>query len=393
MEKKKDAWKLQENIIDQSQTEILINFIKTTERYTQFTEVKKFENAWSKWQGCKYSVFVNSGSSANLIILDLLKERYGWQNGDEIIVPVVTWPTDISSVLQFGLKPVFVDINLQDLAFDYGDLEKKISSKTRAIFLTHLLGFPADIEKIKKIIGKKNIQLIEDCCESHGATINGEKIGNFGICSSFSFYWGHHISTIEGGMICTNDEEIYKLAILKRSHGLARELPKKYHPHYKRLYKDIDFRFLFLTTGFNVRNTELSAVLGLSQLQHLDRYIAIRNNNYKRFIDILLSYRNFFHIPYKNGVSSFVLPFFLKHKKDKENLQKYLTKKEIESRPIVAGNLLKQPFLKSFSVPDKFPNANFIHTNGFYIGNNQFVDKKRLDYLKNVLDEFFQGYG
>lgn len=392
MKKNKNIWKLQENIIDHPQVGILINFIKTTERYTQFTEVKKFEDAWSKWQGCKYSVFVNSGSSANLIILDLLKELYHWQSGDEIIVPVITWPTDISSVLQFGLKPVFVDVNLQDLSFDHNDLKKKISSKTKAIFLTHLLGFPADIKKIKKIIGNRNIQLIEDCCESHGATIKGKKIGNFGICSSFSFYWGHHISTVEGGMVCTNEEKIYKLALLKRSHGLARELPKKYHPYYKRKYKDIDFRFLFLTTGFNVRNTELSAVLGLSQLQHLDRYIDIRNNNYKRFTNILSSYRNFFLIPYKDGTSSFILLFLLKNKEDKESLQKYLTKKHIESRPIIAGNLLKQPFLKNFFAPDEFPNANFIHTNGFYIGNNQFVDKKRLDYLKNVLAEFFSTF-
>ena len=390
MKKKEIKWKLQENIIDRPQIDILINFIKTTERYTQFTEVKKFEDAWSAWQGCKYSVFVNSGSSANLLILDILKELYHWQSGDEIIVPVVTWPTDISSVLQFGLKPVFVDVNLQDLAFDYVELEKKISSKTRAIFLTHLLGFPADIERIKKIIGKKNIELIEDCCESHGATINGEKIGNFGICSSFSFYWGHHISTVEGGMICTNNEEIYKLALLKRSHGLARELPNKYHSYYKKKYSDIDFRFLFLTTGFNVRNTELSAVLGLSQLKNLDNYIAIRNKNYKRFANILSSFPNFFVIQYREGISSFVLPFLLRDKNDKENLQKYLTIKEIESRPIVTGNLLKQPFLKSFSTPDNFPNANFIHTNGFYIGNNQFVNKQRLDYLKKVLDEFFR---
>lgn len=390
MKKNSHAWKLQENIIDHSQIDVLIKFIQTTERYTQFTEVRKFEDAWSKWQGCKYSVFVNSGSSANLVILDILKELFKWQSGDEIIVPVVTWPTDISPILQFGLKPVFVDINLQDLAFDYNDLEKKISLKTRAIFLTHLLGFPADIERIKKIIGKKNIQLIEDCCESHGAMINGKKIGNFGICSSFSFYWGHHISTVEGGMICTNDEKIYKLAILKRSHGLARELPEKYHAYYKRKHQNIDFRFLFLTTGFNVRNTEFSAVLGSTQLQHLDRYIATRNNNYKRFIEILSSYRDSFLIPYKDGISSFVLPFFLKTKKNKENLQEYLTKKEIESRPIVTGNLLNQPFLQSFSALNKFPNANFIHANGFYIGNNQFVDNKRLDYLKKVLDEFFQ---
>lgn len=387
---KKNIWKLQENIIDPPQIDILINFIKTTERYTQFTEVRKFEIAWSKWQGCRYSVFVNSGSSANLLMLDVLRELYKWQVRDEVIVPVITWPTDISAVLQFGLKPVFVDVNLQDLAFDYNDLERKINSKTKAIFLTHLLGFPADIERIKKIIGKRNIKLIEDCCESHGATIKGKKIGNFGICSSFSFYWGHHISTVEGGMICTNNEAVYKLALLKRSHGLARELPEEYHSYYKRKYKDIDFRFLFLTTAFNVRNTEFSAVLGLTQLKQLNHYIKIRNNNYKRFINILSSYHNFFLIPYNNGISSFVLPFFLKDKKDKKKLQEYLTKKDIESRPIIAGNLLKQPFLKSFSISDKFPNANFVHNNGFYIGNNQFVDNKRLDYLKSVLDEFFR---
>lgn len=393
MKNKKIIWKLQENIIDRPQIDILINFIKTTERYTQFTEVKKFEDAWSKWQGCKYSVFVNSGSSANLLILDILKEIFHWQIGDEIIVPVVTWPTDISSVLQFGLKPVFVDVNLHDFAFDYEDLKNKISPKTKAIFLTHLLGFPADVEKINKIIGKKDIQLIEDCCESHGATIKGRKIGNFGICSSFSFYWGHHISTVEGGMICTNNEQVYRLALLKRSHGLARELPKRYHDYYKSKYLDIDFRFLFLTTGFNVRNTEINAVLGLTQLRSLDRYISIRNDNYKIFADILSSYPNFFPIPYREGLSSFVLPFLLKDKKDKENLQKYLTIKEIESRPIVTGNLLKQPFLESFSVSDEFPNANFIHTNGFYIGNNQFVDKERLGYLQETLDQFFQMYG
>jgi len=387
--KKNIIWKLQENIIDHKQLSDLVRFIKTTDRYTQYTKVKELETAWSKWQGCKYSVFVNSGSSANLVIIDLMKDLYRWKAGDEIVVPTITWITDISTLLQFGLKPVFVDVNIEDFSFNYDDLAKKITRKTKAIFLTHLLGFPADVKKIKKIIGKRNIKLIEDCCESHGAIIGKTKVGNFGTCSSFSFYWGHHMTTVEGGMICTNSEEIYNSALLKRSHGLARELPKKYHARYRKQYPELDFNFLFLTTGFNLRNTELSAVLGLSQLKKLNGYIKIRNRNHIKFISVLKKYSNHFYIPYKKGISSFCLPFILKKDGVRAKLQKYLSDHQVESRPVISGNLLKQPFLKKYAHLNNFSSANFIHNNGFYIGNNQFVDSKRLQYLNELLEKFF----
>src|SRR3990167_1329656 len=183
-------WKLQENILEEKDIDILVDSIKTTKRFTQFNRVKEFEEAWSKWQDCKYSVFVNSGSSANLIIINLMKEKENWKDGDEIIVPAVTWVTNIAPVFQFSLKPVFVDVNLEDLSFDYNNLNKKITDRTRAIFITHLIGIPADINKIKEIIGNRNIKILEDCCESHGAEINGVKVGNFSDLSSFSFYWG-----------------------------------------------------------------------------------------------------------------------------------------------------------------------------------------------------------
>jgi CDP-6-deoxy-D-xylo-4-hexulose-3-dehydrase len=386
---KKFFWKLQENIIDKKNTDILVKFIKKTKRYTQFTEVKKFEKAWSKWQGCKYSVFVNSGSSANLLILDLLKDLYNWQTNDEIIVPAVTWITDISSVMQLGLKPVFVDVNLTDFAFDYNQLAKSITKRTRAIFLTHLMGFPADINKIKKIIGKRKVALIEDCCESHGAKYHGKKIGNFGLVSSFSFYWGHHITTVEGGMICTNNEEIYKRAVLKRSHGLARELPPEYHDYYKKRYPTIDFNFLFLTTGYNVRNTELNAVLGKEQLKKLNSYIATRNRNFKKYQQVIKKFSEHLYTFSATGISSFSFPLVLKKAKLRDELQAYLTRKGIESRSLISGNLLKQPFLRKYNHLDRFPNADILHFNGFYIGNNQFVDKKRLDFLDKYLSEFF----
>lgn len=369
----------------------MVDFIRSTDRFTQFEKVREFEKAWSEWQGCKYSVYVNSGSSANLLMLNLMKEKHGWKNGDEVIVPAVTWVTNITPVMQAGLTPVFVDINLEDLSFDYAQLAKKITKKTRAIFVTHLLGFPADIKRIRKIIAGRDIKILEDCCESHGASIEGVKIGNHGECSSFSFYWGHHMTTIEGGMICTNDEEIYKLAVLKRSHGLARELPPHYHDTHKKKHPGVDFQFLFLTDGFNVRNTELHAVLGIAQLKHLDRYIKIRNENYKKFVGIVSPYAEYLRILAPRGMSSFSLPFFFRDKKLKRSFQEIIKKEGIESRPIISGNLLRQPFLRDYADPLDFPNAEFVHENGFYIGNNQFVNDERLAALKKLVDGFWNG--
>ena len=382
-------WPLQENILEDKDLDILVDFIRTTKRFTQFERVKEFETAWSKWQGCRYSVFVNSGSSANLIIINLMKEREGWKDGDEIIVPAVTWVTNIAPVFQFGLKPVFADINLVDFSFDYEKLAEKITDRTRAIFITHLIGLPADIKKIKEIIGSRNIKILEDCCESHGAEIDNIKIGNFGDLSSFSFYWGHHMTTVEGGMVCTNDEEIYKQSLLKRSHGLARELPKEFHDEYRTKYPDIDFSFLFLTDGFNFRNTELHAVLGSAQIQHLDEYNKIRRENYQKFLEIVKPFREHLYKIDKYGSSPFCLPFLFKDANLRGQLQKKLIDSGIESRPIISGNLLRQPFLRNYGESSDFPNAEIVHLNGFYIGNNQFVDDKRLGVLRGILGDFF----
>jgi CDP-6-deoxy-D-xylo-4-hexulose-3-dehydrase len=302
----------------------------------------------------------------------------------------VNWYWDwLHLFIQCGLKPVFVDVNLNDFSFDYEKISEKITEKTRAIFITHLLGFPADIKKIEKMIAGTDIILLEDCCEAHGASIQGAKVGNFGEVSSFSFYWGHHMTTVEGGMICTNDPEIWKLAVLKRSHGLARELPVEFHEAHRNRHQDIDFNFLFLTDGFNVRNTELHAVLGIGQLRHLDRYIEIRTKNHERFLEIIEPYKNYIRAPYKSGVSSFCLPFLFENVQIKEKFQKRITAAGIESRPVVGGNLLRQPFLKDYRGTGNFKNAEFLHTNGFYVGNNQFVNEERLSKLENLLAEFF----
>jgi CDP-4-dehydro-6-deoxyglucose reductase, E1 len=382
-------WKLQENILEKEDIETLVDFIRTTERFTQFKKVREFEEAWSAWQGTKYSVFVNSGSSANLVMIRLMKQLHGWKDGDEVLVPAVTWVTNISPVFQCGLKPVFVDVNLKDFSFDYDELEKSITDRTCAIFVTHLIGFPADMKRINEIAKRHNLQVMEDCCESHGAHIDGNKVGNWSAASTFSFYWGHHMTTVEGGIISTDDPEIYKHSILKRSHGLARELDPIHHDEHRKAHPEIDFNFLFLTDGFNFRNTELHAVLGLSQIKHLDRYIAIRNTNYKQFLEILAPYADHLHLPDNAGISAFCLPFIMKDAELKKKLQHFLREKGIESRPVISGNLLRQPFLKDHADHRDFKNADFLHTNAFYIGNNQFVSHERLQKLEGFLKDFF----
>jgi CDP-6-deoxy-D-xylo-4-hexulose-3-dehydrase len=387
---KKLNWPLQENVLGLQQRKKLSNFILKTQRFTQSSEVKKFEKNYAKWQGCKYSIFVNSGSSANLLITYSAKEIFKWTNNDEVIVPALTWPTTVTPIIQANLKPVFVDCNIEDLSFDYNDLKKKITARTKAIFVAHIIGFPANIHKIKEIIKGKNIIIFEDTCESTGAFFKEKKVGNFGLASSFSFYWGHHLTTVEGGMICTNNEKFYNTCLLKRSHGLARELPKKMHIAIKKKYKNIDFRFLFLNDGFNLRNTEINAYLGNIQLKFLNKWIKIRNENYKIFTNLCEKFnKHLVVIKPKKGISSFVFPFLFKNKTLKNKFIETLNKNKIENRPLIAGNLLKQPFLKNYK-NKLFKNADFLHENCIYIGNNQFVNKKRLENLKKVLYQFFK---
>lgn len=398
-------WRLQDNILTHEDKKQLVDYILKEDRFTQFNQVRKFEEEYSKWQGCKYSVFVNSGSSANLILVNALKERHGWKDGDEVIVSPVTWVTNISPVMQSGLKPVFADINLKDLSFDYDRLEERITPKTKAIFVTHLIGIPADMDRINNIAKKHGLVVMEDCCESHGAKLaDGTKVGNASASGTFSFYWGHHITTVEGGMLCTNDPELRHLFMLKRSHGLARELPSELHQKHKDNHGDINFEFLFLTDGFNFRNTELHAILGISQIRErmlserepheeprkIDQFIKVRNANYQRFLEICRKYPDELIVLEHQGISSFCLPFIFRDAEKCKRFQHFLKENGVQTRPMIGGNLLRQPFLKAYNGNSKeFPNAEFVHEHAFYIGNNQFVDEIRLTLLDHLMKQFF----
>ena len=383
-------WKLQENILSKQDKQLASDFLIKSDRLTQFEYVKDFEKNWSTWQGCKFSTYVNSGSSADLIMLDAVKEYYNIDDFSEVLVPCVTWTTNITSVIQTRLTPVFVDVNLNDFSFDYEKIELSITSKTKIILITHLIGISANITKIKEIATKFNLIILEDCCESHGAKFEDTKVGNFGLASTFSFYWGHHMTTIEGGIICSNNEELNDLFILKRSHGLARELHPSKHQKYKDLYPDIDFNFLFLTQGYNFRNTELHAYIGIHQLANLDTYISIRNNNHDHFTSIINKHLKEFIYPIgQPGISSFCLPFLFKEKKYKLKLLNKFKEHNIETRPIISGNLLMQPCFTKYGDYKNFKNSQIVHENGFYIGNNQFINEEKISSLENLIISIF----
>lgn len=365
-------WPLMKNSITFMDKLRLVKFILTTDKFTNGTKVKEFEQAWSQWLGVKHSLFVSSGSTANLLLIAAVKELYGIPNGSKVLVPANTWVTNVSPVIQLGLEPVFADISLEHFSFD----EKALvpDPEIRIVFVTHLLGLDAPIEKFKEIY--PNAIFLEDICESHGVTdafgIRRGSTSSTG--STFSFYYGHHMTTVEGGMISTNNKELYELLRLKRSHGMAREMTPENFEKAKAEWPSIDGRFLFLTDGFNFRNTEFGAVLGLAQLSRLDATIKQRKLNYATFIEELRKVEHLFYIPKADQTnSSFSLPFVCRDAVMVPRLKKVFDDIGVEHRPIVAGNLLQQPFLKKWAGTARVPNAELINTQGVYIGNNQFV--------------------
>ena len=341
---------------------------------TNGANVRAFEEEWSKWLGTKYSVFVNSGASANLLTMAMLKIKH--PEGGEVIVPPLTWVSDISSVLQNGFTPVFVDIDPYSLAMDTEQVLSKITDKTKAVFLTHVQGFNGLTDKLISKLKENNIPLIEDVCESHGATHNDKKIGNFGWISNFSFFYAHHMTTIEGGMISTNDSEVYQQARMLRSHGMVREatdttLQETYKASNPELHSD----FIFSYPAYNVRNTEIGGIMGRKQLRRLDENIKRRTDNLKRFLEKIdpTKYRTDFKL---EGSSNYAFNLVLKEADEQlvVKLMNRMREAGVEFRRGSAGggNQIRQPYLKDV-VPKEhhkeFPEVEHVHFYGFYIGN------------------------
>jgi len=359
---------------------------------TNGPECRAFEEEWSDWLGTTFSVFVNSGSSANLLSTTVLKLSN--PSGGEIIVPPLTWVSDISSVLQTGFTPIFADINPHTLSMDTNKIIEKVTENTKAVFLTHAQGFNGLTDKLIDYLDDNKIALIEDVCESHGATHKGKRVGSFGTMSNFSFYYAHHMSTIEGGMVCTNDERTYQNLRMLRSHGMVREASNSDTVKgYQENYPDLNPQFIFAFPAYNMRNNEIGAILGRNQLKRLDENNVIRSRNQERFLSGInpAAYKDDFLI---EGSSNYAFNLVLKRKDDAlmERLMDLLDKNGVEYRRGSAGggNQLRQPYLKNIVGTESwknFPATEHIHFYGMYVGNFPDLSLREVDEIVSVINQ------
>lgn len=380
-------WPLINDNITSSDRLALSNFCLYGDRFTNGSKVKEFEKAWSKWLGVKHSVMINSGASANFISIAMVKELKGT---GEIIVPPIGWVSDISSVVQLGMTPVFVDVSLTDFNITAENIKRAITKDTKAIVLVHTLGFNAINDEIIKIAKDNNILLIEDCCEAHGAKYGDKKVGSMGDISLFSFYFGHHITTIEGGTVCVNDDKLYDLAKLFRSHGMTREASSELQEYYKLTNPELNPLFTFAVAGFNMRSTEINAVLGLEQLKRLDYNIECRRNNLDIWLKNLDSSK-FITSFNTQGNSNFALPLIMQGttRNKLKDVCTILEENRVEYRIGTAGggNQAKQPYLKKFphKISGVLAQADYIHSNALYIGNHpELTQEQIIDLCKKL---------
>lgn len=356
---------------------------------THSKQVQAFEQEWSNWLGVKYSVFVNSGASANLLTMAALKEIYG---PGEVIVPPLTWVSDIAAVLQNGLTPVFVDIDRCTLGMDTTQVLAKLNANTRAVFITHILGYNALTQELLDELERRNIPLIEDVCESHGATFKGRKLGAFGLMSNFSFYYAHHMSTIEGGVVCTNDRALYETVRMLRSHGMVREATSdEMKRSYVEKHPDLNPDFIFAFPAYNVRPTEIGAVIGRSQLKRLDENNKIRIRNLELFLSSLdpVKYQTDFAT---EGSCNYAFTLVLKEPKAvlRDNVERALRQHGVEFRRGTSGggNQLRQPYLRKILGDEyrNYPVVDHVHFYGWYIGNYPGLEREKIVVLCELLN-------
>ena len=385
-------WPLINDNVTVSDKEALVEFIKSPNvRFTQSEKVREFEQKWSEWLGVKHSVFVNSGASANYIMASVLKEVRGL---GQVIVPPLGWVSDIAPLVNLGFEPLFVDVGKNNLSMPAESIRRAVESAKNpvAITLVHALGFNALSDEIIKIAEDNNLLLIEDCCESHGATFDGRKVGSYGAMSNFSFYFGHHMTTIEGGMVCTNDDDLYDLIKMFRSHGMTREASKQTQEAYAERYPDLNPLFTFAVPGYNMRNNELNAVLGIEQLSRLDDNIEKRVSNLSVWLNNLDSERYFTEYD-RRGNSNFSLPLILNNpdKNLLDSVCSLLESEGVEYRTGTAGggNQARQPYLKNYKykIYNDLVQVNHIHDYALYIGNHTELSDEQIIALCQKLNE------
>ena len=377
---------LVKDTINENDIKKLIGWLETNPRLTKGDLTIELERVWSEWLGVKYSVYVNSGSSANLAAIYSLILS-GRLKNNKIIVPAVSWVTTVSPAIQLGLEPIMCDCNKNNLGLDIENLKEIIEKeKPSSLILVHVLGFSNDMDEIMKLCSANDIIVIEDTCESIGSSLDGKKLGSIGDLGTFSFYFGHHISTIEGGMITTNDEKLYNLLLSIRSHGWDRDLSPETQKKLRDKHNISDFRALytFYYPGFNLRSTDLQAFIGMIQMDRIDEIVRVRERNFQLYHELIQN--NEWKIsPIENSyTSNFAYPIIT----DKlDELVDELHKNNIECRPLICGSIARQPFwYERFGETDT-PNADWLHNNGLYVPNNQDMTEYEVSRVSEIINK------
>lgn len=382
-------YKLASSTWDNKELEAIQSVIES-DMYTMGNRVQEFEEDFSTFLNCKYCVMVSSGSTANLLAVASLffTKNPKLKRGDEVIVPAVSWSTTYFPLQQYGLKVKFVDIDLETLNFDLDELESAVTDKTKMIMAVNLLGNPNDFNRIKEIIGERDIILLEDNCESMAATFEGKQAGTFGIMGTFSTFFSHHMATMEGGFVATDDEELYHILLSIRAHGWTRNLPKENHVSNK---SDDWFTesFRFVLPGYNVRPLEMSGAIGVEQLKKLPTFIRNRRENAELFVELFKNHPEFI-IQKETGESSwFGFSLIIRPESDlnRKDVIELLMDNKIECRPIVTGDFTQNEVMKyfDFEIHKKLLNAKYLHENGFFVGNQQVLIEEEIKHLYEVL--------
>jgi CDP-6-deoxy-D-xylo-4-hexulose-3-dehydrase len=378
---------LVKDTIDGDDIKQLISWLETNPRLTKGQLNVQFEKEWSEWLGKKYSVFVNSGSSANLAALYSLLLS-GKLRNNKIVVPAVSWVTTVTPAVQFGMEPIMCECDEDNLGLNIEHLKQIIKEHDpSSIILVHVLGFPNHMNEIVKLCKEYDIRLIEDTCESIGSKYEGKKLGTFGDLSTFSFYFGHHMSTIEGGMISTDDEDLYHILLSIRSHGWDRDLPKSKQIELREKYNIGDFRSLytFYYPGFNLRATDLQAFIGLGQLKKLDDIVKNRHINYQRYHEGIMNNEWKVNPPKNSFISNFSYPVITKNITE---LVEKLTENNIECRPLICGSINEHPFWYERYGKQELPISKKVHEYGLYLPNNHQMTIEEVDKVIDIVNQY-----
>lgn len=368
---------------------------------TMGEKVFKFEEKFASYIGCQHGIMVNSGSSANLVAFSALSnpmKNDAFRPGFEALIPAVTWSTTMFPINNCRGIPILCDVDPIDFTLTPRYLKSGYSEKTRLIVPVHLLGNPCDMGAIQEMADTHKVRIVEDSCEAHGAEISGRKVGSFGDMSTFSFYFSHHISTIEGGIVLTNDEELAEISKMLRAHGWIRELKNK--NEFIRRNPNVNPSWMFVNTGFNLRPTEIQGAFGLHQIKKLDRFVEARRRNADYLGKRLAKYSA--HLQLQNERPKtrhawFGYPITVRPNApfSRDQLVSFLEKKGIQTRPIMSGNLAAQPVIRLIEhrIAGSLTNAQMVMSNSFFFGNHQYLDRDALDYIISCFEEFFTKEG